>query len=106
MLGFFTEQMLLSYISIIGCPSAGPEFAGQLTSVFFQTKTPVVLFHMAGSFFYIPTSFNFKGVDVILISVTQDKQEAVIRLRYHKLTQIRRENSSSTGNGGKTFSEV
>ena len=58
MLGFFTEQMLLSYISVTGCPSVGPEFAGQLTSVFFQTKTPVVSSHMTGSFLYIPTTFS------------------------------------------------
>jgi len=78
MLGFFTEQMLLSYISVTGCPSAGPEFGGQLKSVFFQTKTPVVSSDMNGSFLYIPTSFNFEGVDAILVSVNQGKKEAVI----------------------------
>ena len=42
MLGFFTEQMLLSYISITGCPSVGPDSPVSLCQFFFQTKTPVV----------------------------------------------------------------
>ena len=57
--------MPLSYISITGCPLAGPEFAGQLMPFISQTKTLVVTSHMAGSFLYIPASFNFKGVDAI-----------------------------------------
>ena len=41
-LGFFTEQMLLSWISQVGCPNVGPSFARPPRVVVFSGKVPQI----------------------------------------------------------------
>lgn len=76
-LGFFTEQMLLSWISEMGCPNAGVEFSSKPTVVVFQGSRPHIS-HKVGFSLYIPTSFNFRAVDAVMVSLNETRTEAVV----------------------------
>jgi hypothetical protein len=80
LLGFLIEQMLLSWVSGNGCPSAGQEFNIP------PTKTiPVQMFN--GDYpeptydplvLYVPTKFNFKAIDALLVHRDTAKKIATI----------------------------
>ncbi|KAF8538638.1 hypothetical protein BDD12DRAFT_841601 [Trichophaea hybrida] len=75
-LGFFIEQMLLSWVSCHGCHKAGPEFYGkeipvQMFSDFpNHLPDPVVL--------YVPMSYNFRAIDGILVHRDNASKAATI----------------------------
>ncbi|KAA8895767.1 hypothetical protein FN846DRAFT_922079 [Sphaerosporella brunnea] len=80
LLGFLIEQMLLSWVSGNGCPSAGQEFNIP------PTKTiPVQMF--TGDYpeptydplvLYVPTKFNFEAFDALLVHRDTANQIATI----------------------------
>ncbi|KAF8251376.1 hypothetical protein K440DRAFT_637913 [Wilcoxina mikolae CBS 423.85] len=76
-LGFFTEQMMLSWISLNRYPIAGQEFALPPTSILFQGKRPEIN-HSVRFCLYIPTSFNFRAVDAVMVSLNEAKTEAMV----------------------------
>jgi len=76
-LGFFTEQMLLSWISQVGCPNVGPSFARPPRVVVFSGKVPKISGDVGFSL-YIPTAFNFRAVDSIMVSINDARTEAIV----------------------------
>jgi hypothetical protein len=76
-LGFFTEQMILSWISVNGCPLGGKEFAVPLKTITFPGKKPA-LDPDVGFSLYVPTSFNFRAVDAVMVFQNKARTEAVV----------------------------
>jgi len=68
-IGFFTEQMLLSWITIEGCAAAGAEFANCPKETVLFTSTAPIPTRDSGFRLYIPSSHQFRGVDAILVSL-------------------------------------
>ena len=75
-LGFFTEQMLLSWISREGCTSAGDQFGKRPKSIAFHGTNPQVDLE-DGVSPYIP-KFNFRAVDAILVFMDKRRDEAIV----------------------------
>ena len=76
-LGFFTEQMLLSWISREGCTSAGDQFGGRPKSTVFDGSKPQVNLE-DGVSLYIPIRLNFRAVDAIMVSMDKKRDEAIV----------------------------
>ena len=77
MLGFFTETMLLSWISVNGCSAAGPEFQERPKTFMFDDARPTVNRESSLSL-HIPVAFNYTAVDAILVAVDKQKDVATI----------------------------
>ncbi|KAF8521468.1 hypothetical protein BDD12DRAFT_103720 [Trichophaea hybrida] len=75
-LGFLTEQMLLSWIALSGCRAAGEEFTSHLTSFLFDNKRPKIS-QESGLSLDIPVSFNYRAVNAIIVAVDKVKNEAI-----------------------------
>jgi hypothetical protein len=76
-LGFFTEQMLLSWISVNGCPLGGKEFAVRPKTITFPGKKPE-MDPDEGFALYVPISFNFRAVDAVMVFRDKARTEAVV----------------------------
>ncbi|KAF8417640.1 hypothetical protein EV426DRAFT_622182 [Tirmania nivea] len=68
-LGFFIEQMLLSWITLNGCPAAGKEFTEKPKTVLFSTAHPLTTPPESGFTLYILTSYHYQSVDAILLNL-------------------------------------
>ena len=76
-LGFFVEQMVLSWISLEGCMYAGEMFGGRPKTVLFTSPHPPADIKRPGFTCYIPSAFNFRAVDAILVFVGNEKAVVV-----------------------------
>ncbi|KAF8453367.1 hypothetical protein BGX38DRAFT_418374 [Terfezia claveryi] len=105
-LGFFTEQMILSWISQVGCPDLGPSFARPSRVVVFSGKLPKISLDIGFSL-YIPTAFNFQAVDAIMVfrltTPGQRRLWLACKSRCLQAILIRRPPPFRTGNGGNRW---
>ena len=70
--GFFTQQMLLSWISLNGCKAAGDVFSPRPDTVHFSSSSLPLPSRGPGFKFYVPVSHHFKAVDAILVHLSAD----------------------------------
>jgi len=75
-LGFFVEQMVLSWISLQGCLCAGQMFGSRPQTMLFTSPRLPAHINRPGFTCYIPSAFNFRAVDAILVFI--DSERAVI----------------------------
>jgi len=76
MQGFFTEQMLLSYISRTGCPPISDEFQKQPKST--TGPKPDFRGRPSDGFTLYILAFNFRAVDAIMVNINRRTDEAIV----------------------------
>lgn len=90
--------MVLSWVWDTGCPVVGPEFAGPPKSICFGGQRPLIE-RGPGFFLYIPTAFNFRAVDAIMVSVNGEMTAAIVVCVQITIAK------SHSGSGAKFFSD-
>jgi len=96
-LGFFTEQMLLSWITLEGCTAAGAEFANcPKETVLFTSTGPPIPTRASGFRLYIPSSHQFRGVDAILVSLNLGVSPPTARVIGVQITISKNHSDSET----------